>query len=175
MAAELKPTHPSETRSGHNDIVVKSVQFGLQPMIMEKDIAVPVRDGHVLYANVFRPNKEGRYPVVIAGDCYGKDSIHIEYAKTIGYTLGAYDVSLFAAWEGPDPGFWVPNGYVVVKLGLRGNSGSKGRVEPMMPIPIKDRLPVISIMAPPKRLALVRSISNSRTVTTKIRLVKIKL
>jgi predicted acyl esterase len=71
MAAEFKPTHPSETTSGHNDIAVKSVQFGLQPIIMEKDIAVPVRDGHVLYANVFRPKKEGRYPVVIAGALRG--------------------------------------------------------------------------------------------------------
>jgi uncharacterized protein len=131
MATDLKATHPSETSPGRNDIVVKSVQYGLQPMIMEKDVSVPVRDGHKLYANVIRPAKEGKYPVIIAGDCYGKDSIHIEFARNIGYTLGGYDCSQFAAWEGPDPGFWVPNGYVVVKLGLRGNSGSVGKVEPL--------------------------------------------
>ncbi len=131
MATDLKSTHPSETKPGRNDINVKSVQYGVQPMIMEKDIAVPLRDGHQLYANVFRPTHEGKFPVIIAGDCYGKDSIHLEFANNIGYTLGGYNCSLFTAWEGPDPGYWVPNGYVIVKLGLRGNSGSIGKVEPL--------------------------------------------
>ena len=127
----LKPTHPSETKSGLNEIVVKSVQYGLQPMILEKDVPIKVRDGHTLYANVFRPKKEGRFPVVISADIYGKDSIHKVFAERLGYTLGSYECSLFCAWEAPDPGYWVPNEYVVVKLGLRGTSGSMGKLEPL--------------------------------------------
>jgi predicted acyl esterase len=130
-AAAAKPTHPSETRPGYNRILVRTVQYGLQPMILEKDVAMKVRDGHTLYLNVFRPEREGRYPVLISADIYGKDSIHLEYAKNIGYTLGGYDAPLFAAWEAPDPGFWVPIGYVVVKVGLRGTSGSRANIEPL--------------------------------------------
>ena len=40
------------------------------------------------------------------------------------YVLGQYNSSLFTAWEAPDPGFWVPNGYVVVKAAARGTSGA---------------------------------------------------
>ena len=46
-------------------------------MIYEQDVPVPVSDGHVLMANVFRPDKEGRFPVVMAQGVYGKD-LHFE-------------------------------------------------------------------------------------------------
>jgi predicted acyl esterase len=129
---ERKATDPSEVVSGTNRIVVRTAHFGLQPMILEKDVAVPMRDGTVLYANVFRPEAEGRYPVILSADVYGKDSHHKGFAaRTLGSMLGAYEVSDFTAWEAPDPGFWVPNGYVVVKLALRGTSGSVGHISMM--------------------------------------------
>lgn len=37
-------------------------------------------------------------------------------------TLGNIATSSFTPEESPDPGFWVPNGYVVVKVALRGSS-----------------------------------------------------
>ena len=93
-----------------------------------------------LYANVFRPSEAGRYPVVVSFDVYGKDSIHVAAAMPAGgaHTLGQYDASLYAAWEAPDPGFWVPNGYVVVKAAARGTSGSKGRISPMSQMEAED-------------------------------------
>jgi uncharacterized protein len=132
LAEERAPSHPSETSAGLNHIVVRTAHFGLQPMIMEKDIAVPVRDGTTLFANVFRPEQAGQYPVVISADIYGKDSTHAEFAaRTLGSMLGACQISEFTAWEAPDPGFWVPNGYVVIKLALRGTSGSIGHISMM--------------------------------------------
>ncbi len=41
----LRPSHPSEAKPGLNESVVKSVQFGLKPMIFEKDVPVAVSDG----------------------------------------------------------------------------------------------------------------------------------
>lgn len=38
--------------------------LGNQEMIMEKDVEVIMKDGETLYLNIFRPNKEGRFPVV---------------------------------------------------------------------------------------------------------------
>ncbi len=127
---ELVPTDPSEVVPGLNRIVVRSAQLGLQPMIMEKDVEVPLRDGTVLYANVFRPDDELEHATVISADVYGKDSVHVAFAgKTLGTMLGSYECSPFCAWEAPDPGYWVPHGYAVVKLALRGTSGSVGHVE----------------------------------------------
>ncbi|MDP6426645.1 MAG: hypothetical protein QF393_01375 [Rhodospirillales bacterium] len=89
---ELKSTDPGETRPGRNEIVIETVQYGLQPMILEKDVSVPIGDGTELFANVFRPMEDDKYPVLIAGDIYGKDSIHKIYAGEMpgGITLGGY-------------------------------------------------------------------------------------
>ncbi len=127
------PTDPAETKPGFNRIVVKTVQYGAQPMILEKDVQVPVRDGTVLYANLYRPAKEGRFPVVICADIYGRETMHLVYAAAMpgAITLGGYDVSPFGPWEAPDPGFWIPNDYVMLKVALRGTGGSEGLVEPM--------------------------------------------
>ena len=31
-------------------------------ILIEKDVAIPLLDGHTLYCNVFRPNRPGRRP-----------------------------------------------------------------------------------------------------------------
>ncbi len=91
----LAPSHPSEAKPGRNDIVVATMHYGHQRMIFEKDVAIAVRDGTVLYANVFRPPEDGRYPVVVSFDVYGKDTIHVAAAMPAGgaYTLGQYNAS----------------------------------------------------------------------------------
>ena len=136
----VTPSHPNEASPGRNDIVVATMHYGHKRMIFEKDVAIQVRDGTVLYANVFRPSEDGSYPVVVSFDVYGKDSIHVAAAMPAGgaYTLGQYAASHYAAWEAPDPGFWVPNGYVVIKAAARGTSGSKGRISPMSQMEAED-------------------------------------
>lgn len=78
-----RATDPASTHAGLNRIVVKTVQYGLQAMLLDKDVPVRLRDGHTLYANVFRPEDGGRgtaqLPVLISADIYGKDSIHLVY------------------------------------------------------------------------------------------------
>ena len=46
-------------------------------MIFEQDVPVPVSDGNVLRANVFRPDAAGACPVIMAQGVYGKD-VHFE-------------------------------------------------------------------------------------------------
>lgn len=42
---KLTVTHVNEVKTGINHIVVDSVQYGNQEMIMEKDVTVEMRDG----------------------------------------------------------------------------------------------------------------------------------
>ncbi len=63
---KLTVTHVNEVKAGINHIVVDSVQYGNQEMIMEKDVTVEMRDGEKLYINIFRPNKDGKFPVVMS-------------------------------------------------------------------------------------------------------------
>jgi predicted acyl esterase len=44
--------------------------FGI---LVEKDVAVPMRDGVVLRANVFRPADEGKYPAILTRTPYSKE------------------------------------------------------------------------------------------------------
>jgi uncharacterized protein len=135
--SEWKPWHPGDTRPGWNEIVVRTMHFGLQKMIMEKDVAVKMRDGVVLYVNVFRPLQAAPCPVVMSADVYGKDSIGQETHERFA-THGSVKTSLFTPFESPDPGYWVPHGYVIVKVALRGSSNSGGNLHPMSSMEAND-------------------------------------
>jgi uncharacterized protein len=139
---ELRPTALSDVRPGLNEIVVKTVHYGLQRMLMEKDVAITMRDGVILYANVFRPAGEGRYPVVLSADVYGKDANGMENHQRFS-THGSVVTSVFTPFESPDPGFWIPNDYAVVKLALRGSANSGGDIHPMSSLEARDYYEVI--------------------------------
>lgn len=141
---ETKPTLPAETVTGLNKIVVRTVHYGLQKMLMEKDVPVKMRDGVTLYINVFRPDKPGRFPVVISADIYGKDEPPgYEERRPVWPTIGVVQTSPYAPFESPDPGFWVPNDYAVVKLALRGSANSEGALYPISLMEARDYYEVI--------------------------------
>jgi predicted acyl esterase len=103
-------------------------------IIVEKDIYIKMRDGVKLAVNVFRPDKPGKFPVImgLVGP-YGKDvSPHeysvsrYEYVVELGLTVGTMRISEATPFEGPDPAFWVPNDYVVIHLDTRGFFKSEG-------------------------------------------------
>ena len=85
-------------------------------IIVEKDIPVTMRDGLMLACNVFRPDKPGKFPVIVSFTEFGKD-VRVDSTPW---------VSENCAFEAPDPGYWVPNDYVVVIFD-RGTGKSPGR------------------------------------------------
>ena len=99
---------------------------------IEKDVWVPLRDGTRLSANIFRPKGAGPFPVVMAFTAYDKNKGPYQYPKILrnalkpDYDLGRFTVSPWTSWEGPDPAFWVPNGYAVVYVDSRGFASSEG-------------------------------------------------
>ena len=46
---------------------------GRYEMLVEQNADVPMRDGAILHANVYRPNADGRFPVLMTFGPYGKD------------------------------------------------------------------------------------------------------
>jgi predicted acyl esterase len=86
-------------------------------ILVEKNVPVEMSDGVRLAANVFRPDKPGRFPVVMAFTPFSKDY------------YGQHDpfgCSVMTPFEGPDPGFWVPSGYAMVHVDERGSGRSPG-------------------------------------------------
>ena len=99
------------------------------------DVAVTMRDGVRLRANVFRPDDEAQHPVLLCAHPYGKDDLPINHRTRRGYRSSRqYRLmrsapvthSAWTSWESPDPAHWVARGYVVVNADLRGWGTSDG-------------------------------------------------
>ncbi|MEM8918014.1 MAG: CocE/NonD family hydrolase [Pseudomonadota bacterium] len=99
---------------------------------VENDVWIEMRDGTRLSANIFRPKMSGKYPVVMAFTAYDKNKGPDQYPKILrealkpDFDLGSFSVSSWTSWEGPDPAFWVPNGYAVIYVDSRGFASSEG-------------------------------------------------
>ena len=73
------------------------VQASPGETVTEKDVAVRMRDGMVLRADILRPRQEGRFPVLVYRTPYGKDSAlkdytTFEHAVEHGYAVVVEDV-----------------------------------------------------------------------------------
>ncbi len=78
-------------------------------MTVDEGVAIPMRDGVRLRADVYRPSKPGRYPVLVVRTPYGR-----------------------VAPQRSNHEFWVPHGYVVVSQDCRGRFDSEGEYYPLI-------------------------------------------
>lgn len=105
-------------------------------MVYDQNVAIPLRDGGLVYANVFRPKKPGKYPVIMAQGPYGKDATFQE-AYADGWkkvlksnpTICAKSSCRYLRWEHTDPERWVGDGYVVIALDVRGAGYTPGYLD----------------------------------------------
>lgn len=104
------------------------------PVIADRDVAVPARDGVVLRANVYRPSGEGPFPVILSAHPYGKDNLPRRrlgrWSFSPQYRVlqqpGPVEFSALTGWEAPDPIWWSAHGYAVINADLRGAGTSDG-------------------------------------------------
>ena len=88
---------------------------------------IPVDDGLVLRADVYRPIEEGRYPVILTYGVYAKGVAYQEgyphqWQKMIEDHPEILEGSTnkYQNWEVTDPERWIPHGYVCVRVDSRG-------------------------------------------------------
>jgi len=103
----------------------------MHPMVIERDLAVPMRDGVLLFANLFRPAADGSYPVIMSVTPYGKDKLPDRLAtffmRLSGVKFGKINCSRLTGFESPDPVYWVQQGYAVLQADVRGMHKSEGQ------------------------------------------------
>jgi len=101
----------------------------IEGIVAEQDIKIPMRDGVSLAANIYKPLLSGNYPVLMCMTPYGKDEQpeHYELFKAVGINVGTISTSDYAVFEGPDPGYWVKEGYVMIHVNARGMWNSEGK------------------------------------------------
>ncbi|MCW5720809.1 MAG: CocE/NonD family hydrolase [Devosia sp.] len=102
-------------------------------MSVVKDFGIPMADGSILSANRYLPQMQGPVPIIMAMTIYRKElhEVHYRVFDAIPNThLGVMCFSEDATFEGPDPAFWVPHGYGVIHVDVRGFGKSPGRAAP---------------------------------------------
>ena len=89
------------------------------------DVPIPMDDGLVLRADVFRPIAEGHYPVLISYGPYAKGLAFQEGYPSAWNRMAAEhpdvttgSTNTYQNWEVVDPEKWVPDGYVYVRVEL---------------------------------------------------------
>ena len=98
-------------------------------ILLERDVAIKLRDGVTIYADVFRPVGDESCPAILAWSPYGKEiggQMLDDVPMRSGVPLSA--TSGLEKFEGPDPAYWVAHGYAIVNPDKRGAYMSEGNL-----------------------------------------------
>ena len=99
-------------------------------IVLDKDVAVTLRDGVTIYVDVYRPAGAGKVPVLVAWSPYGKSRgnapQYVQLLDILG--MGTAELSGLMRFEGPDPAFWCAHGYAVCNPDPRGSFHSEGDI-----------------------------------------------
>jgi predicted acyl esterase len=114
-------------------------------MRIDWNVALRMRDGVLLRADIYRPVAAGQYPVILSYGCYAKGLAYQEgYAAQWGKMVADHPEILqgstnkYQSWEVADPERWVPHSYVLVRIDSRGAGWSQGVFDPMQPLETDD-------------------------------------
>ena len=98
-------------------------------ILLDRDVAIKLRDGVTIYADVFRPVGDEACPAILAWSPYGKEiggQMLDDVPMRSGVPLSA--TSGLEKFEGPDPAYWVAHGYAIVNPDKRGAYMSEGNL-----------------------------------------------
>lgn len=94
-------------------------------MIVEKDVRIPMRDGTLLYADIFRPDGgDERFPAIMNISVYQKDKLWVPPEDL------EEKANPHMNWETVNPLWWCPRGYSCVRVDSRGTGKSPGKSDP---------------------------------------------
>ncbi|WP_327654360.1 CocE/NonD family hydrolase [Streptomyces sp. NBC_00483] len=105
-----------------------------------RDVKIPLSNGSYLYADVFRPADDGKYPVIMGCGVYGKAFNHHSICTDADleeheqmedeYFHGNADGLPWENHETVNTAVWVPNGYTVIRVDGPGSGRSPGTLAP---------------------------------------------
>lgn len=96
-------------------------------IVVDQDVSVKLRDGAVLYADVYRPSGDEPVPVILVYTPYCKrGGWWNENFNATRFGVPPSDLSGLQAFESPDPGYWCNHGYAIAVVDAAGTSHSGG-------------------------------------------------
>lgn len=109
------------------------VEKGYMPLSVDielvQDIAVPLRDGTVIYGDLYRRLGDGPVPVILVYTMYSKQGGNFNKNFTVCNTgFPKNQVSGLQCFESPDPAYWCQYGYAIFMADQRGIDHSGGNM-----------------------------------------------
>jgi uncharacterized protein len=132
--------------SGRTPLAGRSARSEVRDgMRIDWDAPIPMDDGIVLRADVFRPLREGRYPVLLSYGPYAKGLAFQDGYPSAWQRMASKHPDVTAGssnkyqnWEVVDPEKWVPHDYACVRVDSRGCGCSPGFIDHFSPRETKD-------------------------------------
>ncbi|MDO8473634.1 MAG: CocE/NonD family hydrolase [Dehalococcoidia bacterium] len=94
--------------------------------VLEKDVSIPMRDGAILKADVFRPDSQDKFPIIMDLTAYQKEALWVPPSDL------EEKANQYMNWETGNPEWWCPRGYILVRVDSRGSGKSPGFAEPWL-------------------------------------------
>jgi predicted acyl esterase len=114
-------------------------------MRIDWNVPITMDDGLVLRADVFRPVKDGKFPVILTYGPYAKnlafqDGYPSAWQRMVEKhpDVAAGSTNKYQNWEVVDPEKWVPHDYVCVRVDSRGTGCSPGYIDHFSPRETRD-------------------------------------
>lgn len=96
-------------------------------IICQQDVPVKMRDGAIIYCDIFRPDTTEKVPAIVSWSWFGKrPGDGMSEWQIMG--VPPHTVSKLAKFESPDPMYWCYQGYAVANVDVRGAGHSEGDV-----------------------------------------------
>ncbi len=96
-------------------------------IVCDQDVAVTLRDGTIIYCDIYKPIGQTNLPTIISWSYYGKRPAEsMSEWQIMGVPPGT--VSKMAKFESADPGYWCHQGYAVANVDPRGVGHSQGDI-----------------------------------------------
>ena len=114
-------------------------------MRIDWDIPIPMEDGIILRADLFRPIDDDKHPVILSYGAFGKglafqDGNRSAWDRMIAAfpEVAAGSTCKYQVWEVVDPEKWVPDGFICIRIDSRGAGRSPGKLDHHNPREAKD-------------------------------------
>ena len=142
MNSVVAPDRPAVGRIGATHQPRSETRDGMH---IDWDVQIEMDDGLVLRADVFRPRKPGRYPVLLTYGPYAKglafqDGYPSAWQRMVEQhpDVAKGSSNKYQNWEVVDPEKWVPHDYACVRVDSRGCGCSPGYIDHFSPRETKD-------------------------------------
>lgn len=114
------------------------VRRNILGIVRSRDVKVPLANGSYVYADIYRPAKDGQYPVIMNCGPYGRAFNHHTICNEADfeaheemeerYFLGNPDGLVSENHESVNTAVWVPQDYIVMRIDGPGMGKSPGKL-----------------------------------------------